>query len=224
MSWTTEGSCEFRQKDLRALQVNLESTGCNGLWTAPLWMTPKSWAFPQVQTGELDIFERGCKKEDGYLASFGADDKNIVRDAWGEQGTPNVDTKFTAFMTFDPLKDTVRFYKCPFGSSPMTVGTEKAACALTREYTSYYHDTKGQTNDGQEYMHFVSDVWNDWGKKINCKDVMTHTSDCAFKISGLQLQFSEESTASGKNPFSGSNAQGSCKALWYQGSSPQHSC
>ena len=100
-SWSTEGSCEFKQKDLRALQATLQSSGCDGLWAAPLWIAPKSWAAPQHATGEIDVFERGCSTANGYLLSFGESDQYIVPEAWGENGKAGAATALTAYRVSD---------------------------------------------------------------------------------------------------------------------------
>lgn len=212
-SWTTEGSCEFKQKDLRAMQANLQSSGCDGLWAAPLWMVGRSWALPQSATGEIDFFERGCVPGAGYILSFGAEDKNILKDAWGEQGKAEAATALTAYMTFDPTADNIDVYLCPLNSNPIQVGPAAAGCTKTRTHANYYHDTAHQTNNGEEYMALVSDVWNAC-PKLNCgKKPNITSSECNFSVTDIKLQFSQESTASG-SPFLNNNPV--CNPLWHK--------
>jgi hypothetical protein len=210
-SWTTEGSCEFKQKDLRALQANLVSSGCDGIWAAPLWMVGKDWALPQSATGEIDFFERGCFPGTGYVLAFGGEDKNILKDAWGEQGKATAATALTAYMTFDPNIDSIDIYRCPLQSNPIEVGPEAALCTKTGTYTGYYRDTAVQTKNGEEYMRLVSNMWNGCDKLICGNKPKIKSSDCNFSVTGIQLQFSQESTASGKpfhNPI--------CDPLWHK--------
>lgn len=216
-SYSTQGSCEFKQKDLRALQVDLQSSECDGLWVAPLWIAPESWVAPQHSTGEIDIFERGCAAADGYLLSFGEEPRYIINDAWGEQGNTAAHTALTAYLTFDPDKNTVDIYKCPLKSNPIDVGTAAAGCVLTKSYQGYYTDTAAKTNHGEEYFRLVSDVWNGC-PNLNCgrKPNLT-SSNCRFSISDIKMQFSPESTASGKSPFRNGNA--ACDPLWHKSQS-----
>jgi hypothetical protein len=213
MSWTTEGGCEFKQKDLRSIQATLESEGCDGIWAAPLWIAPDNWAFPQHATGEVDIFERGCDKKDGYLLSFGEGDPWIIHDAWGEQDKPTASTRLTAFMQFDPAQDKVSIYSCPFGANPIDVGPEAAGCKLTRSYDGYYRDTREQTHDGNDYMHLVSDVWNKC-TALPCGNALERT-DCRFNVSNIRLGFSEESAANGQTPFKVGCSAG-CQKMWHK--------
>ena len=213
-SWTTQGSCEFKQKDLRALQANLESSGCDGLWVAPLWMVGSGWALPQSATGEIDFFERGCVPGAGYVLSFGAEDKNILKDAWGEQVGAKATTALTAYMTFDPEKDSIDVYRCPLKSNPIEVGPSAAGCTKTRTHTGYYHDTAIQTNHGEEYMALVSDVWNGC-KELNCGNKPNITSSaCNFSVTGIQLHFSPESTVGGSSPFLSKDPV--CEKIWHK--------
>jgi hypothetical protein len=212
-SWSTEGSCEFKQKDVRALQATLQSSGCDGLWAAPLWIAPRSWAAPQHATGEIDVFERGCSTADGYLLSFGESAQYIVPEAWGENGKAGAATALTAYMAFDPTKDTIDVYHCPIKSNPIEVGPAAAGCTKTRSHQGYYRDTAGQTGNGEEYMRLVSDVWNGC-EALNCgrKPNMT-SSDCQFRVTDIKLQFSPESTTSG-SPFLNKNP--ACDPLWHK--------
>ena len=224
LSFSTEGSCEFRQKDLRGLQVNLESSGCDGLWAAPLWMVPSHWEPPQHMTGEIDVFERGCDTKDGYLLSLGENSTWILNDAWGEQGKPGAATKLTAYLQFDPVADRIAVYKCPFGSTPMRDGPDAAQCSLSKVWDRYYKDTRERTNLGEDYLHLVSDVWNEEkGHDYACvrasKGGAQKHTDCHFKVSGIHMQFSEESTAAGKSPFKDGNAQ--CNPLHFKGVTPK---
>ena len=221
MSWSTEGSCEFRQKDLRALQVTLESENCDDLWVAPLWMCPSEWHEQQHQTGEVDFFERGCATNDGYLLSFGESPPWIINDAWGEEGKNNKNhpSSFTALLTFDPAADEVSAYKCPKGSEPLKDGITVAGCLQTRNWPRYYSDTRERTNNGEEYMHLVSDIWNKCSS-LNCGKAVKPQSDCSFHISGLKLRFSDEATVhETKSPFK-QPENPSCSNILYRSSDP----
>jgi hypothetical protein len=223
MSWSTEGVCEFKQKDLRRLQVNLDSEKCDGLWIAPLWMTPDMWVAPQDATGEIDFFERGCDTASGFLLSFGGGGSFIRHDAWDEQGTPSdVQTQLTAYMEFDPdpASDRIKVYKCPFGSNPMKNGTAIEGCTKTVDYKGYYAETKHETRNGEEYMRFVSDLWNACAN-INCGRAQVAKSECKFEVSGLKLDFTgaEVDPDNPKWPFH-PDAQAVCDNILYHGGAP----
>ena len=215
-SWTTQDSCEFKQKDLVALQASLQSSGCDGLWAAPLWITPQaqSWKPPQSKTGEIDVFERGCYKDDGYLLSFGGETTNVLEDAWKQKGKHGTATALTAYMTFDRKKDNIDVYLCPLKSNPIEVGPEAAGCTKTMNHAGYYRDTAGETHNGEDYLQLVSDVWNGC-ENLDCgqKPKLT-SSECNFSVSNIKLQFTPEATASG-SPFRNQNAV--CDPLWHKG-------
>lgn len=213
MSWSTQGTCEFRQKDLRALQVSLKSKNCNGLWVAPLWIAPQGWQAPQHATGELDLFERGCSTADGYVTSFGESAPYILFDSWKEKNNPTASTELTAYVTFDPNADIVTTYKCPFGSNPISDGT--GACQRTAVYNRYFKDSAGQTSNGTEYMRLVSDLWNKC-KTLNCGHAAVGNSSCSFEVSNIQLRFSDESTQGGKSPFR-DPSKTQCDSIWFKG-------
>jgi hypothetical protein len=214
MSWSTKGACEFKQKDLRALQVDMKSSGCNGLWVAPLWMTPENWAVPQHGTGEVDFFERGCSTKDGYLTSFGESEQYIVNNSWEEENTPNVETSLTAYMTFDPTADKVDIYKCPLGSNPLEDGTKK--CTKTATHLGYYKDTAGQTKQHTEYMHLVTDLWNKCGSLGCSSGASMSSTDCSFEVMNLKMQFTDDSTREG-SPFRDKKPQ--CDDIWFKNKS-----
>jgi len=184
MSFSTEGYCEFRQRDLLTLQVTLESSGCNGLWVAPIWIAPQTWAAPQRDTGEVDIFERGCYSNDGYLLSLGSHTSHVWQDAWQEKHQPEANTSLTAFLEFDRNDDKLTVYRCPLGANPITDGT--ASCTQTRSGDGYFSQTAMQTQNGEEYMHFVSDLWN--GCTSLCSKMLGPQSGCNFKVSNLKLR------------------------------------
>lgn len=181
MSYSTEGHCEFRQRDLKAVQVTLDSSDCDSLWVAPLWIAPESWKRPQSQTGEVDIFERGCARGNGYVLSLGLGN---WLDAWNEDSKPNAKSSFTAYLEFNRDVDTITSYLCPRGANPMSDGTGR--CIRTHSDDGYFRHTAGQTRNGEEYMHLVSDIWN--GCHTRCSRKVGGESRCNFKVSNLKLR------------------------------------
>eukprot|EP00927_Polykrikos_kofoidii_P057933 TRINITY_DN52184_c0_g1_i1.p1 TRINITY_DN52184_c0_g1~~TRINITY_DN52184_c0_g1_i1.p1 ORF type:complete len:428 (-),score=43.78 TRINITY_DN52184_c0_g1_i1:26-1309(-) len=202
LSWSTEGICEWPQQSILAMQANLVSEHCNGLWVAPLWMTPRNWKPPQHATGEIDFFERGCSRDSGYLLSFGESGSFIDKNAWDEQGAPDRASRFTAYMQFNRSADVVTAYKCPYGSTPMSTGPEAAGCSLTVTRRDYYRSTAWQTSSGAEMMHLVSDVWNAC-PRLDCGNFPAY-SQCSFHVSGVKVKLD-------KIP---PNAPAACNALW----------
>lgn len=194
MSWSTEGSCEFRLKDLKAVQMDVKSSDCNGLWVAPVWMAPKTWNSPQHGTGEVDFFERGCNLKNGYQTSFGETGPYIFNNSWEEEGKPDADTSLTAYMTFDQNADEVTMYKCPIDSNPLKNGTDK--CTKTATHMGFYKDTADQTAGHTEYMHLVSDFWNKC--ELGCgKGASMSSTKCSFDVTNLKLQFTDDSLKQG---------------------------
>lgn len=192
MSWSTQDSCEFPMADLEELQVDLQSKDCEGLWTAPLWIAPRPgrWRPPQHATGEIDIFERGCSREDGYLLSYGENDPYIIHNAWLQQNQPQDDTHLRAYIKFDMDKDVITTYSCALDRSPIHTG-DLTDCGITSTHHGYFRDTADQTDNQREPMNFVSDIWNKEG--LPCGSAV-ESSNCAFSISNLQMKFSRHPT------------------------------
>lgn len=217
MSWSTEGTCEFIQGELLGIQANFESKGCNGIWAAPLWMTPKTWTAPQHKTGEIDFFERGCVPGSGYITSFGEGDPYIVRNSWGEETNPQQDSSFTAYITFDRSNDVVNMYKCPLGSKPIDRGPDTEACMLAISYPGYFDATKDQTKNHTELMHLVSDVWNDPKcTQLPCGHGQTSDDKCTFKVSDIKMGFTDDYKSRGaRSPFQNLNGSEVCGNIWH---------
>jgi len=216
-SWSTEGSCQFPMNKLMKLQATLDSNGCQGLWAAPLWISPQNWQSPQHASGEIDIFERGCSRDDGYLTSFGETDPYIYHDSWKQKGKGGSldSTSFTAYVTFSPgaydnpgIIDQVAIYRCPKGSNPIVDG-DISQCDAPTVYNEYYKNTKQNTASGNQLMTLVSDVWN--VPNTGCtKSDAPEKSNCNFKVSDIKMQFIED----WPSPFQGSNPQ--CEAIWHK--------
>jgi len=183
MSYSTEGHCEFRQKDLKAVQVNLEGSDCDGLWVAPLWIAPEHWERPQFKTGEVDIFERGCARGNGYVLSLGLGN---WLSAWDEDWQRNKRSSFAAYLEFDRDADTITTYLCPLGANPIVDGTRDCKRTGDPHGDGYFRHTAGQTGNGEEYMHFVSDIWN--GCHDGCSRKVGGASQCNFKVSNLKVR------------------------------------
>lgn len=204
-SFTTEDQCQFQQKGIKGIQASLVSSGCNGLWVAPLWMVGSVWhatfnsapfnssVNSQYQTGEIDIFERGCDQDDGYLLSYGEGDPWVEHNAWGMEGKPNDAIDITVYLDFRPHgEDKVDSYVCPKGSMPAKDGPLHAGCKLTSSKTNYFADTKDETSDGNEWFWFVSDVWNACPRgQINCGTDAPTSSQCSFAVSGIKMKFND---------------------------------
>lgn len=211
-SWSTKHSCEFRQRDLKSIQFSFESSGCGGLWVAPLWLAPERWTHPQYKTGEIDVLERGCSKWDGYIMSFGSSPEYILKDAWKERGNPSANTKFAAYVSFDRDRDEVSVYRCPHGSYPISDGLD--SCQQTAVHAGYFRDTSARMRDGNALLHLVSDVWNQCGM-LACGKSQVGWSNCHFEISNLKIGFVDDATRQGRmSPFEYGNPQ--CDAIWHR--------
>lgn len=198
MSWSTQGTCEFRQRDLLSLEATLDaSEECDGLWVAPLWLAPDHWSPPQHATGELDVFEQGCVPGAGYVVSFGESKRYVLRDVWeGEQS-------LSISILFDRDKDEVRF------SRRLGNGTS----VLRATYRNYYRDTHEQTRGGAGYLHFVSDVWNACASlpcgrgrhrqqlSSSLRGRADDDSKCSFSVSGIRVRLAPGSRFRSNHDF-----------------------
>ena len=211
MTFTTEDSCKFKQKYLAGLQAHLTSSDCNGLWACPLWLVGEYWETPQHETGEVDVFERGCYVEDGYVLSFGSGGSYVKQDAWDEQNQPTKSTNITAYLEFDHSQDTVRYYRCPPGSEPAKQGPLLAQCEYGGERPGYFADSKAQLKDGEAYMWLVSDIFNTC-PHINpgCGHANPQTSDCNFAVKDIKIAFVDK-----QNHFEGNSDI--CPRIWAHG-------
>lgn len=206
-SLSTEGTCEWKKGDLRSLQATLSSSGCNGSWVAPLWITPpegdgecqwSSHGGDQNSSGEIDIFERGCSKADGYLLSYGWWPQLIKTGAWKQQGRPDLNETFTAFMRFEPPQQpgqggTITTYKCPAtlendDLSLLTDADLQKKCGPPTDVETQYYSRTARNGD-ECRMHLVSDIWNK--AKTGCHSGDDPNLPCKFSVSGLKLRFKE---------------------------------
>jgi len=207
-SLSTEGTCDFKKGALKDLQVTLFSKGCNtpsspgeSVWVAPLWMTPSQntgtkckWTEPQEQSGEIDFFERGCVKNNGFLLSYGSGGDYIRTNAWGEAGHPDETTNFTAFVRFDQEQDVIQSWKCPVTTedlSKLSGDTLTERCGSPDVQKDYYSRTNPKTSPDCLF-HLVTDIWNGKdGPTPYCSRGQDSSTECQFKISGLKMGFTE---------------------------------
>jgi hypothetical protein len=202
-SFSTKDSCSFKQNGIKGIQASLTSSGCHGLWVAPLWMAPQTWIPPQHATGEIDIFERGCWLTDGYVLAFGENEtyknetyKYVRKDAWGEEGKPAERSAYTVYLDFRPDgKDQVDSYLCPLGTTPIRGNPLDWACKKTSTRENYYADSAGETMGGEGLFHLVSDVWNACASKSLCNanhgSKYEVSSNCEFTVTDIKLKFNE---------------------------------
>jgi len=200
-SLSTEGVCDWKKGDLRSLQATLSSSGCEGGWVAPLWITPPEghgdcqWGGDQETSGEIDVFERGCVKTDGYLLSYGWHDNLIKRNAWGQENQPDANECFTAFMKFEPPQlpqqgGKITAYKCPANLededlSLLTEDQLQQKCGPPTDVETQYYSRTARNGD-ECRMHLASDVWN--RTKTQCGEDNPNLA-CKFTVSGLKLRF-----------------------------------
>jgi hypothetical protein len=51
--------------DFQSLDYDFDIDGCNGVWAAPLWMTPDTWQW-DAGSGEIDSLEF-CARDGVYM-------------------------------------------------------------------------------------------------------------------------------------------------------------
>lgn len=200
-SLTTESTCNWKKNNLRAVQVTLDSENCNPSWVAPLWMTPSSetpggcqWKIPQDSSGEIDIFERGCKQGVGFLLSYGSRDENIRTNAWGEATNPTGPTHFTALMKFHPDVDLIETWKCPVTTRDLSKLSQAELTAMQCQNLDNEHSYYARTKDSAPpdcLFHLVSDIWNKPGINAGCDRGADANTSCQFHLTGLKLTFQD---------------------------------
>ena len=204
-SRSTEGTCDWKKGTLKDLQVTLHSQHCDPVWVAPLWITPSQeksckWNLPQEASGEIDVFERGCSRPDGFLLSYGSSDVYIKRSAWKEKGNYAGPTALTALMRFGnperSEKDEITTWWCPVTSDDLSLLTDDQLvarkCEKTDVETGYYARTSDPGHTPQTCLfHLVTDIWNKPGINAGCDSGHDPNTACEFQITGLKLGFSE---------------------------------
>lgn len=191
MSWSTRNTCEFKQNEWLAIQATLKSSKCEGIWAAPLWICPEHWQFPQHATGEIDIFERGCDQCRGYVLSVGESQQFVFRNAWHDLDPSRDSIFFTAYLTFDRDKDEVKAWKCEVGAEPIrNQSLDLCTPKPVATFRDYFKNTARQTNNGNSYMHLVSDIWNKCDS-MACRAAHKSDSSCSFKVSDIRLKLTK---------------------------------
>lgn len=212
-SFSTLSTCEFDVRKLTGLQASLQSQKCSPSWTVPLWLNVSNrpgdllcrWGHgadnsdaAQFQSGEVDVFERGCQGKSGYVLSLGQPGEHVVKHAWQEGKRPRARTRLTAVLKFNHESDEISSWVCPY--SPTTRYIDLPPDALREQGCTHTHSFAGKLAGAQEkyancMYHLVSDFWGG----ATCTDDRRPTpadSKCSFKVSHIKLSFSEDPTGS----------------------------
>jgi hypothetical protein len=201
--WTAP-QCKFKWADVRTLQFDVEWSGCDGVWFAPLWANPSKWEHPQWKTGEIDFVETPpCPGKHSVTST-------------------KVGTSFNCKYSYSPppgdaeCSDTTTNLDYGDGSSSngprrllltLTGGTlETQICKLINGEASqctrsaYFKNFLEHTVAGKENldMTFISDVWNGRTSDQDCSGQSTHyhsSSQCKYTVWNMKV---EGPTFSGK--------------------------
>lgn len=214
---STVNVCDFMIPDVLGVQATLSSENCDPSWVAPLWINIKNaqnptrecpWWPNQFQSGEIDIFERGCLQGTGYLLSMGSNPNEIVPDAWQQEGRPGSFTPFTGVLIFDHQADRINSWKCPASDEAYVKQSDDElranGCTLTKSFEGKLRGAS--ENYGKCNYHFVTDFW---GAGTNCAQHLTpRDSACTFDIKNIKMSFQE-----GKTPAQWTDPNATCHAL-----------
>jgi len=149
-AYTTEDKKEWTMNEVSEISFDAEWEDCEGVWTAPLWLTPKTWVAPQGLSGEIDLIET-CKshaQETVGTSIICTDhpDPQCLDSQWGEAASSNGPQRFRGKIDGE---GTWTMDKCSLD------GTK---CELVSRYPRYLTTATGPEKDMK--FHFVSDLWN----------------------------------------------------------------
>jgi hypothetical protein len=220
------GSCKIPMHDFVSLDYEFHVSGCNGIWAAPMWMTPDLWQWG-AGSGEIDSMEM-CPR-DAIALNFAGGGHQVrstfnINDAEGHV-TVRKDNAGIVTIAICTMAE-AGSGQCPAPSyancAACLNGGNRYAC-WCNEATNppNIYGSGGCQNGGNCMWTLVSDVWNgvrgDSGYTA-CMNAVTGVvgahvpnlnSKCAFSIEKVRLR---GGGAGGRLQW-GAGSPSSCSAL-----------
>ena len=230
--------CKIPMHDFVSMDYNFAIEKCNGIWGAPLWMTPDTWQWGPG-SGEIDS-EEFCTRDSVHLNFAGGGHQvrlNTSRfNIDGAVGHVTVRKDKDGIVTISACErstssviDEIRHYQCP---SP--VYTSCADClSQFQDFGCWCNDKTSPPNiygsggcapvgHGDCLWTLVSDIWNGVGGDGGYHGCMTAVpsiglpagkpnllSDCRFSVTNITLR---GGGPGGKLQWGG-NSPASCNVL-----------
>lgn len=193
-AWQTSG-CTFDLKRVHQITFDMDLRHCEGVWAAPLWLSPDPWVGPGQFSGEIDLVElcpRGSVATNFGSAGGPGEHQKIWGSAAGLNGAK------TVTMTLDRWSGTLTTRVCNYGGS---------GCFNSAYYTNFLHVVHSAKGAHSFPYHLNVDVWNGHGGDggwWGCGARNDPTSQCQFAVKQIRIH-----TNDGRPMFAG----GKCAAL-----------
>jgi len=187
--WATP-DCQYPMRNVWKIEFDVEWTGCENLWMAPIWTFSYPWApitGRQGVSGEIDFVE-GCQLPaiNTNLGCYNAYQGEGCRDSthWGEGETSGgIKHMVMGFDGADLLIDVCNGTGVSSGPSCKRVG----------HYMDYLNIVY-PTTDGRDNLYsFMSDIFNDEGGPgdggwCGCKARRNYNTNCKYAVTKLKIR------------------------------------
>jgi len=207
--------CKIPMYDFVSLDYDVHVSSCNGIWAAPLWMTPDTWQW-DGGSGEIDSLEM-CPRDSIYM-NFAGGGKQTQLDQGvfnidGMDGHVTVRKDSTGIVTTAACKGSEAasnggqcaaptYQSCDECLSTTSEGANTYACWCNPNTNpENIYGSGGCQNNADCMWTLVSDVWNgvtgDDGY-FSCTSAVSSidlplnkpnlNSDCAFSVERITLR------------------------------------
>jgi hypothetical protein len=156
--------CKIPMHNFTSLDYDISMDSCNGIWAAPLWMTPDTWQWGGG-SGEIDSLE-ACPRN-GVFMNFAAGGHQIssgldIDNADDAHVTVRKDVAGIVTITTCSASDLSAGYQCP---EPQYSSCDE--CNSSNDFACFCNDASGHIYgsggcvEGTDCLWtLVSDIWN----------------------------------------------------------------
>lgn len=173
--------CKFNMHNIEQLDFEVNMIGCNGTWTAPLWMTPDHWE-GGGSSGEIDMVEN-CPSNAVHSNFAGGGSQ--VKWSFADPNSVRFHTTMWKQADGDGVQS-IHVKSCDPG--------EAGSGSCSEDGAAYLRDIYGLNgcNNGHNCMYtMVSDIWNGYsgdGGYQSCAGGQTHySSGCIFSVTNIRM-------------------------------------
>jgi len=177
-AWYTP-ACTFDLRRVHQITFEVDLHNCQGVWAAPLWLSPTPWTGPAWYSGEIDLVElcpRGAVATN-FGAAGGAGESQMT---WGSAQGLNGARKYT--MTLDHNSGSLSTQICRLDGSGCFNG------AHYNNFLNEAHSTRGKAHS--DPYHLAVDIWNGYGGDggwYGCHAQNDPNSQCQFAVRNIKI-------------------------------------
>jgi len=178
-AWKSIG-CSVDLRRVARVEFDFDLRLCDGVWVAPLWMSPTPWGPPGAMSGEIDFVEN-CPLGQLHTNFATGGVQKVIGSPYGLGGPKHMIMKLEDSGDVN-APGTLTTQICDFG------GTNCKASSYYPNYMSTVLATKGKAQS--DPFEFVSDIWNGYGGDTGwwgCHAQNDPGTECTYVIRNIQV-------------------------------------